>query len=240
MNKIQWLTILVLAGLAAIPSAAYAQTRPYIGYVYPAGGQQGTTFQVRLGGQGLNGVHGVLVTGKGVSARLVEYFPKLGPQEMTLLREQLRELQKGSRKGKSARRAADEMMMTMEAKADRKPAAAGQDKTTQEMIDKIERRMGAYVNRPACVSISSLAFVEVTVAAGAEIGPREIRLVTLQGVSNPLVFHVGQVPEVCRTPMKTADFQVLGKEELALRKRPEEEVEQRITLPCTARSPPVK
>ena len=33
--------------------------------------------------------------------------------------------------------------------------------------------------------------------------------------------------------MLTSDFQVLGKEELALRKRPADEVEQRITVPCT-------
>ena len=33
-------------------SSASAQSQ-YIGYVYPAGGQQGTTFAVKLGGQGL-------------------------------------------------------------------------------------------------------------------------------------------------------------------------------------------
>ena len=33
--------------------------------------------------------------------------------------------------------------------------------------------------------------------------------------------------------MLTSDFQVLGKEELAQRKRPAEEVEDRITVPCT-------
>ena len=33
--------------------------------------------------------------------------------------------------------------------------------------------------------------------------------------------------------MLTAPLQVLGKEETALRKRPDDEVEQRITLPCT-------
>ena len=67
----------------------------------------------------------------------------------------------------------------------------------------------------------------------AEPGERELRLATPRGVSNPLVFHVGQLPEVSRKPMLTADFQVLGKEELALRKRPPDEVEQRITVPCT-------
>ena len=49
---------------------------------------------------------------------------------------------------------------------------------------------------------------------------------TLRGVSNPLVFHVGQLPEICRKPMLTATLQVLGKEEQALRKRPADEVEQ--------------
>ena len=52
-------------------------------------------------------------------------------------------------------------------------------------------------------------------------------------MSNPLVFHVGQLPEVSRKPMITRHLQVLGKEELALRKRPDSEVEERITLPCT-------
>ena len=55
MRKLQ-LLILGLTGLLAIAPAALAQTRPYIGFVYPAGGQQGTTFQVRLGGQGLDDV----------------------------------------------------------------------------------------------------------------------------------------------------------------------------------------
>ena len=43
----------LVAWLATASAACGAGPRPYIGYVYPAGGQQGTTFQVRLGGQGL-------------------------------------------------------------------------------------------------------------------------------------------------------------------------------------------
>ena len=77
------------------------------------------------------------------------------------------------------------------------------------------------------------SFVEVTIAADAEPGAREIRLATARGVTNPLVFHVGQVPEVARKAMKTCTFQVLGKEHLAQRKRPPEEEEARITVPCT-------
>ncbi len=54
-----YLTFLAAAALAA---AAHAQNIPRIGYVYPAGGQQGTTVQVRLGGQGLDDVNAALIT----------------------------------------------------------------------------------------------------------------------------------------------------------------------------------
>jgi len=216
MSKILWLPVVGLAGMLAVASSSPAQTRqtgPYIGFVYPAGGQQGTTFQVKLGGQGLDDVDQVLVTGTGVSAKVVEYCRKLGPQEMTLMREQLNELKR------ELQQAGD---------------PAEKDEATLKLVARIEKRMGEYVNRPACSSLSSLVFIEVTVAPDAEPGVRELRLATLRGVSNPLVFHVGQLPEFSRTPMRTADFQVLGKEELALRKRPADEVEQRIAVPCTA------
>ena len=221
MSRVLWLPILGLAGLLAMASSARGQATPYIGFVYPAGGQQGTTFQVRLGGQRLDGVNGVLVTGTGVSAKLAEYFRKIGPQDTTLLREQLRELKPRSR-GKQWSRAKQGSQR-----------AAQQDKATLELIARIEKRMAEYVQRPACDSLSSIAIVEVTIAPHAEPGAREIRLVTPRGVTNPMVFHVGQVPEVARKPMKTSDFQVLGKEYLAQRKRPEDEVEDRITVPCT-------
>ncbi len=78
-----------------------AQPRPYIGFVYPAGGQQGTTFQIELGGQNLDDVDRAIVTGTGVSAKVVEYHRRLGSQEMTLLREQLTELKKAPGKAMS-------------------------------------------------------------------------------------------------------------------------------------------
>ncbi len=86
---------------------------------------------------------------------------------------------------------------------------------------------------PACASIANLVIVEVTIASDAKPGERELRLATPRGVTNPMVFCVGQVPEVWRKPMITARLQVLGKEQLALRKRPDNEVEDRITVPCT-------
>ena len=223
----------------AVTTAAWAQ-RPYIGYTYPAGGQQGTTTQIRLGGQGLDDVDTVLVSGAGVTARVVEYYRRLNNQEVQLLREQLAELKKNPAAAAApammmgAPMMADTMMMSGAMMAADSAAASGAvEQTPRTLKEKIEKRVREWVQTPACAAISSLAMVEVTIAPEAAPGPREIRLVTPRGISNPLPFHVGQLPEHCRKPMTTATIQTLGKEAMALRKRPAEEVEARITLPCT-------
>ena len=45
------LTMKWLAGIALLAPVALAQPRPYIGYVYPAGGRQGTTFPLSRSNQ---------------------------------------------------------------------------------------------------------------------------------------------------------------------------------------------
>lgn len=201
---------LLLAMLLAFTVSALAQTRPYIGYTYPAGGQQGTTFQIKLGGQGLDDVSDGMVSGSGVTAKVVEYYRRINPQEMQLLNEQLKELKRAT-----------------------SGVASATSTINHRLIDKIEKRTREYVQTPACSSIATLVFAEVTIAPDAQPGARELRLVTSKGVSNPLVFHVGQLPEHSRQSMITATIQVLGKEASALRKRPAEEAEARIKIPCT-------
>jgi len=93
MSRSCRLPILGLIMFLAAACSAFAQNQ-YIGYVYPAGGQQGTTVSIRLGGQNLADVSDVRVTGEGVSARLVQYYRVMNNQELGLLRQQLRELQK--------------------------------------------------------------------------------------------------------------------------------------------------
>jgi len=238
MGRVLWFSVLGLAVLAAASSATHAQQRPYIGYVYPAGGQQGTTFQVRLGGQNLDDVDAVLVSGTGVQAKVTECFRRLGNTETTLLREQLAELRKPAKGAAPKDKGAPAMNMEMAAMdmgaaaTDKGGAAA--DEETKTITARIEKRLAEYVSTPANASISSLVFVQVTMAPDAASGRRELRLATTRGVTNPLVFHVGQLPEVCRKPMITSTLQVLGKEEQALRKRPPEEEEVLVIVPCTA------
>lgn len=225
----------------ALAPAALAQPRPYIGFVYPAGGQRGTTFQIRLGGQGLDDVSGVRVTGAGVTARVTENYRRLNNQEMQLLNEQLRALRRETMSG-SARAEVmkaetptvmPEASTNLTATTHEDPSAVSNKEGALRLIDKIEKRTLGYVPNPANAALASLVLLEITIAPDAQPGEREIRLETLRGVSNPLAFHVGQVPELSRKPMLTASKQVLGKEAEALRKRLPGEDEERISVPCT-------
>ena len=272
------LTALGLTIFLAAVSSASGQGQ-YIGYVYPAGGQQGSTFPIRLGGQGLLHACDVMVSGEGVSARLVDYYRILGNQELTFLSQQLNELQKKETKlgdtmaakmavlevpapigpdsgpngarflvcpscgtanaidadacvkcGTKLERPKDPKPEEKDTKDQPKPA---NEAAKQKLIDRIQRRFAADERTPAVRSQTELVFVEITVAPDAKPGKREIRVITKRGVSNPLPFYVGQVPEVARKPMKACQLPVLGKESLAQRKRPLEEEEMRITAPCT-------
>ena len=217
-------------------TGARGQSRPYVGYVYPAGGQQGTTVHLRIGGQGLEDVQAVLVTGPGVEARLTEVCRRLNPQEIQLLQEQISELRKATNSptprqpgGPRLAESEDRTLMAMEEQEEEE--ADGKD--TGEFMARIQRRISETVQDPACAAIAGLVMVELTLAPSAEPGEREIRLVTSRGVSNPLPIYVGQVREVSKQPMRTAARQILGKEARALRKRVPGDDEEQITLPCT-------
>jgi len=277
MSRFNSLALLGLAAVSAFASSAAAQSQ-YIGYVFPAGGQQGTTFPIRLGGQGLVYASDLIVTGEGVSVRLVEYHRVMGNQELGLLNQQLGELRK------KETTVSDAMASKMawfefpapigpDSGADAVPSqicsvcgtANSADATTcikcyaklekvkppdpkdaknqapktekdiakANLIKRIEKLFADDERNPAVRSQTELVFAEVTIAPDAKPGKREIRVVTKRGISNPLPFYVGQVSEVARKPMKTCQLPVLGKEYLAQRKRPVQEEELRVSVPCT-------
>lgn len=240
-SPLHWLRFFVLlvgtaVGAPALVGTTWAQARPYIGFVYPAGGQIATTFVVRLGGQTLDDVVSVRVTGSGVTAKMVDYYRRLNPQELQLLNEQTRALRAESLSDRAKAQMMEPsatMMMSEAATNSHSGGAETLHEEARRLIEKIEKRTREHVPNPASAAIASLVLVEISVAADAEPGEREIRLVTLRGVSNPLPFHVGQLPEFSRPPMTTAMQQVLGKESQALRKQIPGAEENRVTVPGT-------
>lgn len=80
----------ILAGLA--PSAWGQQNAPHIGYVYPAGGQQESSFEAVVGGQFLNSVKGAMISGDGVRVMVLESVKPLQQQQVSAWRDRLKEL----------------------------------------------------------------------------------------------------------------------------------------------------
>jgi hypothetical protein len=150
---------------ARTPAARAAEAAPHLGYVYPAGGRRGTAFLVTVGGQHLTGVSRAFVSGAGVQATVVEYVKPPTKEEADQLRSQYLR----------------ELQKTVK------------DAETLKTIAKIRNKL-AVAARPANPVIAETAIVQVTIAPDAEPGQRELRLVAA-GVTNPLSFCVGQLPE---------------------------------------------
>ena len=60
-----------LVALLTVELAAQTQRKVQIGYVYPASGQQGSTFEVVIATRSLTGINGVHVSGGNVHAEIV-------------------------------------------------------------------------------------------------------------------------------------------------------------------------
>ncbi len=172
---------LALTAVLAVAPFVQAQQQqlgaPHLGYVYPAGGRQGTIFQVRIGGRSLDGATDVTISGSGVEAKVVAQDKPLPQQQINSLREKLQEL-----------------------------AKKGRDAATLKEMAEIRDQISASVKRLANPALAEVVVVQVTVAPDAALGERELRLATPLGLSNPLVLRVGQLPEFCENESSRATY----------------------------------
>lgn len=174
----------------SLATAALAQPNaPHVGYAYPAGGRQGATFQVKVGGQFLDSATNIYISGEGVQAKVVSHFKPLTQQQFNNLRDQLKELQ-------------DKRQAAIRTGARRNLNAAAARSTNavwtaadQAKFEEIRKKIATYVRRPSSPAIAESVTLQVTLAADAEPGARELRLGAPPGLSNPLNFLVGQLPE---------------------------------------------
>ena len=164
---------LALAAAATLMRPATA--RPYIGYVYPAGGQQGTTFQVRLGGQNMDRRSTVFVSGRGVQADVLSNTSDAEyPGISTSPASSLQELRQQTKPG------------TLPDPAGLQPAVGNLPHAykirgrwaicpTTKWRRGSERRSPWHVLSQPAIRSASLVLVEVTMDADAEPGPRGLR-----------------------------------------------------------------
>lgn len=185
-----WLlaALLSAAGLPAV--AQQALRKPQIGYVYPAGGRQGTAVEVTVGGQYLGAARAAYVSGGGIQATFLSYKRPLTQGEVNRIRERLEEARKKlNPNAQGPLRPRDFLMLRDLARE------AG---VTEEQLRALEefRRRRTDPKRQPNPQIEEEVRLRLEIAPTAEPGFRELRLVTPQGLTNPIRFVVGSLPEL--------------------------------------------
>jgi hypothetical protein len=183
---------------------------PHIGFVYPAGGQQGTSFEIKLAGQYFAEASFVQVSGTGITTKILRQTRPLTQQEIMNLRDKLQ-------------------MLTD------KPKKTDEDK---KEIEEIKVKLGEAAI-PVSPVLGENVFVQVTIDKDAAVGPRALRLGAKTGMSNAVVFDVSQLVEVIQKKVPF-DPEARPRPGLArfLKRKPTEkrEAEMRITLPAVLNS----
>ncbi len=168
--------LLLVLFMASVSGQQPAQNVPRASYVYPAGGQQGTTVQVVVAGQFLDGMSDVLVSGKSVKASFVSLDKPLNQKQIQELRDQLQQMNQ----------------------------KAATDPAIRQQLLPLRNKLNDSVRRNRTPNFSDFATLEIRIDPDAEPGLRQLRLQTPLGVSAPLLFQIGQLPEVRERDVKNS------------------------------------
>jgi hypothetical protein len=204
----------LIAALILWAATAYAAGRerdPYAGYVYPAGGRQGTTLRVTVGGQNLMGAALTYVSGEGVKATVIEHVKPLTKKQLGEIAQVMREVARKRMTERSRPAPAPPAAGTAPAagtKPPDKPAEQaevltlpdhpwlrGIENMTLEQLQDLRARLYNPKLQPNS-QIAEWVIVDVTIDASAKPGDRELWVATPNGLTNPIRFAVGAVPEV--------------------------------------------
>ena len=188
ITKLELLSVLTLLG--ALPIWAQGNSKlPHIGYLFPSGAQQGTSCEITVGGQYFSTATDVLVSGSGVELTLARVQKVISKKRIGELREYVTEARKNFK------------TTDQNPKFDKPEniATALRDAgATEDEIKGFFEEANRYMDpkRQPNVQIAEKAVLKAVVAADAAAGPREVRVKSSWGISNPLTFFVGNLPEI--------------------------------------------
>lgn len=249
---VPWMLMFFLVLPAFGQNAAQRNAPPHIGFAYPAGGQQGSTFTVSLGGQNLNGANNVVIGSPGLTAKVVGYDRPLTQKEFNDLRDEAQTLmekraasrgvppparfENAAKKGDGeTKKAAKEKAETSQASPSSATTPATRPTWTaddEKKLEEIRAKMAKRPNRQGNPAIAETVTLEVTVLPEATPGNYELRLRTASGLSNPMLLQVGQLPEITK-PVVTATSNPTprSKRDPNARPRRPDPTDMEITLP---------
>lgn len=198
---------IVLALVLALPLWGQFDTNaPRLGYVFPGGASRGQTVEIWIGGQMFNSIEGAMITGEGVTLELVKRYPKFrqfnGEQRKVLnWRIASRESELSGKQ--VPKNIANSYENLTEAELKRgtvivhplfeaiETMDAGELVHLRHFINTV--RKYAFSFTPA---VAETVVFKLYVEEGAELGERELRVLTKRGLSNPLRFQISDVLEL--------------------------------------------
>lgn len=184
----------IVAALTVLSSSAQLR-EPHAGYLYPAGGGRGTSFEAVLGGQFIEGATNLFVSGGGVSAQVLRHVRLLTPQQLNGLRnnfEKYLQLVDMGRTNAQLNTEAEELKRRLITQL----REIGIDEFSMRALQEY-RRVMSDPKRQVNPAISEYVKLQITIAPDAAPGEREVRLIGALGMTNPLKFQVGVLPEKC-------------------------------------------
>ncbi len=211
------LLIAILVLYAANAQGASSEREPHIGYLYPAGGQQGSVVKITVGGQFIKDANEVYVTGNGVHGSVTHYIGRVKPLNGDQRRELQRQISELRKKwqgpGKSppgpAVRDINKPADANKSEEANEPPVTLPDHPLLRNLEKLSPKGLQKVSEeflsnkyPVSMQIGEMAIIEITIDANAEPGDRELRLGTRAGLTNPLCFQVGTLPETSEPEFK--------------------------------------
>lgn len=179
-----------LAAAATVAVTAAAQNRvPAVAYLYPAGARQGAVIRAVVGGQRLPDEPLVFFSGEGVSAKALAHHRPLKPEDQEQRQKELRELQQRKRE------------------AERKPAAGAPTWTADDerRLRELAEELGLLARSRNAPAFGERIELEIAVAREAAPGQRDFRIAGPGGVSAPVIFHVGELPELAEPALSAAE-----------------------------------
>jgi hypothetical protein len=184
-----------------------AAGEPHIGYLYPAGGQAGEVTHIAVGGQSLRGAKQVLVSGEGVHAEVIQFFKpvrniqKEQRDELIERMTAVRDARLAKMKGQSRPPAVTTAHLETGGKATFQPLEHPllydlENKSLRELAHIRSMLFFPREKRQLNVQIAETVLIKVTIDPDAAPGDRELRLEAAGGLTNPMLFQVGQFQEM--------------------------------------------
>ncbi|MDO5581343.1 MAG: PPC domain-containing protein [Planctomycetia bacterium] len=211
-----FISLLPIMSLGADPKPQNEPKDPKIAYFFPAGGQRGTTFHMLAGGRQITKSNQVILSGKGVHARVIQDVLSLhinDPEERQLINKMYLEAL-GKMEG---RRFIPRRQKPREESSDQKTAPEKKtSKPTEEYImqkypfmdlmrdpklSDLEMIYYYYFSprlerKPLEEALNRGVMLEITIDPDAEPGDRDLRLAGPAGITPPARFIVGTSREI--------------------------------------------